>query len=153
MSSYAPKDLLTYSTDAELWAELSEALKRGAFALAVTHVSRSGMSRRIRVLGVHSEGIADYSRHVGRLTGHRVDKDDLAVKVDGCGMDMGFHLMERLGSAWADFAGIDKPYRFGGLFANNGSAWDGDRGEIETLAPWPVVAREDGRTRKNWGWV
>ena len=151
--NYRPTELLTYNTDAELWAELADALTRSPFCLHVTHVAKSGMSRRIRVLGVNASGIVDLTRHVARLTGKTVNRDDLALNISGCGMDMGFALMESLGAAWADAIGIDRPYRFGGLMANNGTAWDSDKGTIENSTPWPTVTREDGRTRGNWRWL
>ena len=65
-------------------AERSEAIERlkqylppGSELLTlVTHVARSGMSRRIRCFAI--------------------DSKDLGLVVGGCGMDMGFHLAHSL---------------------------------------------------------
>jgi hypothetical protein len=62
----------------------------------VTHVSKSGMSRRIRTLIVRNGAILDLSPFVARACGWRYHADDHAVVVAGCGMDMGFHIVDTL---------------------------------------------------------
>ena len=63
----------------------------------VTHVSRSGMMRHIKVM-VCSDG------EVTNISGYASTAldwpwaDDGTVKVSGCGMDMGFHLVHSLSS-------------------------------------------------------
>ena len=61
----------------------------------VTHVSRSGMSRSIRVL----DGFNDISWLVARVLDERMDDNNGGLRVSGCGMDMGFDTVYRLGYA------------------------------------------------------
>ncbi len=71
----------------------------------VTHVARSGMSRRIRVFVVQPEAgpgqsqVWDISGWVGRALGYRRNDRDGALVIGGCGMDMGFHLVNSLSYA------------------------------------------------------
>ena len=62
------------------------------------HVSQSGMSRSISVLAIDEDGPRDVSYLVARALGDRVDQHRGGVKVTGCGMDMGFHLVYALSS-------------------------------------------------------
>ena len=55
--------------------------------------SRSGMSRCISVLDTHAEEITYL---VARALGEKVDHRHGGIKVPGCGMDMGFHLVYTL---------------------------------------------------------
>ena len=69
----------------------------------VLHVSRSGMTREIGVYvaRVSDDGqpyVEDLSWHVAVLTGQRIS-DRGSVIVRGAGMDMGSHLVYRLGRA------------------------------------------------------
>jgi hypothetical protein len=57
------------------------------------HVSRSGMSRSISVI---DKGHNDISYLVARALDMRIDQNNGGVKVTGCGMDMGFHLVYNL---------------------------------------------------------
>lgn len=63
------------------------------------HVSRSGMSRKIRpvVLTVDSDG-QPWIRNIGYLASKALGwrADDHAIITSGCGMDMGFHLVYTL---------------------------------------------------------
>jgi len=68
------------------------------------HRSRSGMSRSISVLGLQQINnlpqdkiqIWSYDGNVALATGRKFDRDREGVKVQGCGMDMGFHLVYTL---------------------------------------------------------
>lgn len=60
------------------------------------HASRSGMSRSIGVLAVEDGEVRDVSWAVARVLDWRFDRDRGGVKVSGCGMDMGFHLVYAL---------------------------------------------------------
>lgn len=64
-------------------------------------VSRSGMSRTISVLAIHPDGSKTHHNYdTAVLTGSPLVtgfKD--GVKVGGCGMDMGFHLIDALSYA------------------------------------------------------
>ena len=81
------------------------------FYTKVLHVSRSVMQRRIMVIGSTTEYLRmghnhealigvpeDVSYYVAKAIGWRIGKDG-GVVVSGCGMDMGFHLIDSLG--WA----------------------------------------------------
>lgn len=56
------------------------------------HVSRSGMSRSISVI----IGSDDYSWLVARAFGDKIDQKNGGLKVGGCGMDMGYHVVHSL---------------------------------------------------------
>lgn len=67
------------------------------------HVSKSGMTRHIRVLALTADGPRYWSYGVARALGWplaRTGHD--AVKVSGCGMDMGFHLAYTLAQTLYD---------------------------------------------------
>ncbi len=57
------------------------------------HVSRSGMSRAISVVGAGSN---DVTWLVARAMGEKIDPNHGGIKVGGCGMDMGFALVYSL---------------------------------------------------------
>lgn len=63
------------------------------------HVSQSGMSRDISVKAIdHETGdLVDISYSVSKLIGWSLrQKGHNAIRVTGCGMDMGFHLVSVL---------------------------------------------------------
>lgn len=64
----------------------------------VLHVSESGMSRAIAVLGVYDGAPENVSGLVARALGERLHPKHMGVNVRGCGMDMGFDLTYRLAS-------------------------------------------------------
>lgn len=61
------------------------------------HVSRSGMMRRIAVTACIDGEYANISYYVARALGWTLD--DGGIRVSGCGMDMGFHVVHCLGYA------------------------------------------------------
>lgn len=65
------------------------------------HVSASGMSRDISVKVIDKDGdLVDISFSVAKLIGWTLrQKSYNAVRVQGCGMDMGFHLVSVLSYA------------------------------------------------------
>lgn len=65
----------------------------------VEHVSRSGMSRSISCYIIRDSEPHNVSAWVAYAIGATVDRDRLAVKVSGCGMDMGFHVVYNLSRA------------------------------------------------------
>lgn len=77
---------------------LHEYLKPGDTAYTILrHVSRSGMQRSISVLVMTENGKPyDVSLLLVRVGLGRFDHHHDGVKVDGCGMDMGFHLVYNL---------------------------------------------------------
>jgi hypothetical protein len=65
----------------------------------VTHVSKSGMSRRIKFYLIADNSLLNVTRHVARLIG--APQNDAGLRMDGCGMNMAFaaidHCMSALG--------------------------------------------------------
>jgi len=85
----------------EALARLHEILKPGDTVHTILrHVSRSGMMREISVIGPNNEDITWHVMHVG---GYRRSDKTGGLRVSGCGMDMGFHVVYNLGCAmWPD---------------------------------------------------
>jgi hypothetical protein len=82
----------------------------------MTHVSRSGMLRHIKPLAHYKGEVVNVSWDVARALDWQMNKDRDAVKVDGCGMDMGFHLVYSLSYAlFRDSAQIDSRQQSGYL--------------------------------------
>lgn len=90
----------------EAIAKLREWIKPGDTVYTVLdHVSSSGMSRHIRVVLLSCEGGRTVDLHpnwaVGKALGlkhaKRHGREQDALVVGGCGMDMGFHLVHNLG--------------------------------------------------------
>lgn len=79
---------------------LREILTRGQeVSCVLRHVSRSGMMRHISLLVVDENGeIRDISYWAGQAIGSKLANDG-GIKVGGCGMDMGFHLVYTLARA------------------------------------------------------
>lgn len=65
---------------------------------SVAHVSASGMSRTIRCYIVHDGQIENITWLVGKAIDESWDERHWGLKVSGCGMDMCFHTVYRLGS-------------------------------------------------------
>jgi hypothetical protein len=68
-----------------------------------THISRSGMMRHIKVciIAIDRDG-KPYIRNISALTADAIGFSTTQagdIKVGGCGMDMGFHVVYSLGSA------------------------------------------------------
>ena len=93
---------------AEAANELRKLLKPGDTVYTVLrHVSGSGMSRRIDLYVIRDGAPRYLSGYVGRALEYRRHKDGGLV-VGGCGMDMGFHLVYKLGATlWQTLAGAD----------------------------------------------
>jgi len=65
------------------------------------HVSTSGMSRDISLVTVNKDGtLADITYYTAQATGDKLIERNgsRAIRVNGCGMDMGFHLVYNLSS-------------------------------------------------------
>lgn len=72
-------------------AQLRDMFRPGDTVTTVLrHVSSSGMTRAISVI---SPDLQDISWMVARATGDTFDQRYGGIKVGGCGMDMGFHLV------------------------------------------------------------
>lgn len=87
---------------AEAIARLREWIKPGDTVYTILrHVSRSGMQRTIDCIGLdreHAEPggaprIWAYGWNVAKALGWTFDREREGVKVSGCGMDMGFHMV------------------------------------------------------------
>lgn len=65
----------------------------------VTSVSRSGMSRNIQFFWIDTDRRpARITWLISELLGYK-HNDDGTIKVRGCGMDMGFHVISNVASA------------------------------------------------------
>ena len=73
------------------------------------HVSKSGMTRYIGVRLLKDDYPYDYTYLVSKALGWKTSDKYHGIKVGGCGMDMGFHLIYCLGMAlWPD--GTPEPH-------------------------------------------
>jgi hypothetical protein len=83
----------------EAIARLRETLKPGdTVYTSVEHVSRSGMSREIKVYAIQDSEPLWLAGYASRAIGCRLGKRDGLI-VGGCGMDMGFWVVYNLGYA------------------------------------------------------
>jgi hypothetical protein len=64
------------------------------------HVSASGMSRNLSVLVSNGDKVEDITYYVAQALGDKLTyhAGHRVIKVNGCGMDMGFHLIYSLSS-------------------------------------------------------
>jgi len=85
-------------TRAEHIETLRKNLNPGSIVYAsVAHVSRSGMSRLIRIYFVQPGGtLWDITGLAGQAIGWGHDRDRWGIPVSGCGMDMCFHTVYTL---------------------------------------------------------
>lgn len=92
-------------------AHLRKLLKPGATVYTILrHVSTSGMSRCISLaIGGKNGEIVKLDYWVAKAKGEHIDPKHGGLKVGGCGMDMGFHLVYGLGRMlWPN--GTKKPH-------------------------------------------
>lgn len=82
----------------EARAKLREMFPAGSTAHTILrHVSKSGMMRHISVVtSTPDDGIQDVTWLVAKAMGDKMDPKTGGIKVPGCGMDMGFHLIYNL---------------------------------------------------------
>ena len=84
-------------SDMEAVERLRNWLKPGdTVYTSVVHVSRSGMQRSIKVYQIKDNQPLFLSYNVAKALGSGYDQHREAVKISGCGMDMGFHLVYEL---------------------------------------------------------
>lgn len=96
---------------AEAVKELRKLLPKGSTVYCVLrHVSSSGMSRRIDFYKINRKrgDMSFLSGYIAKVLGYRRHGDDGLV-IGGCGMDMGFHVVNSLS------------YALHGMKANDGS--------------------------------
>jgi hypothetical protein len=72
------------------------------------HVSSSGMSRNISLVIANGDEVIDITYYAAHALGDKLieSKGHRAIRVNGCGMDMGFHLVYNLSSVL--FKGQDR---------------------------------------------
>lgn len=85
----------------EAIARLKEWLKPGdTIHCILRHVSRSGMLRVIQLVKLESGQMHPYAEYIGWRAASvlelKYDPDREGIRVSGCGMDMGFHLVYNL---------------------------------------------------------
>jgi len=84
----------------EARAQLLKWLKPGDTVHTICdNVSRSGMSRTLRVVVIRDGELLHPNWSVAVLLGLSHAKRGDGMRVDGCGMDMGFHVVHSLGYA------------------------------------------------------
>jgi hypothetical protein len=71
-----------------------KATKEDTLFTVIRHVSASGMSREISVKLIDAGRLAHLDWLVSEATGYKLGKRGIVVK--GCGMDMGFHLVDSI---------------------------------------------------------
>ncbi len=83
---------------AEALAHLRKLLKPGTTVFCVLRkVSKSGMSRRIDFYANRKGDLQFLSGWIANACGYTRPGDDQGLRVEGCGMDMGFHVVYELG--------------------------------------------------------
>lgn len=75
---------------------------------SIRSVSRSGMSRTMDLYVIRNGELRRITWHVAQAAGFTLNKRG-HLKVSGCGMDMGFHVVYNLGHAL--FTGTDRAKR------------------------------------------
>ncbi len=79
---------------------LLKILKPGDTIYTITrHVSRSGMMRRISAFVVKNGELIDLDWQIAQTGLFKRHHTDEGLVIDGCGMDMHFHVVHMLGSA------------------------------------------------------
>tara|TARA_R100001126_G_scaffold85451_1_gene53951 strand:+ start:528 stop:833 length:306 start_codon:yes stop_codon:yes gene_type:complete len=80
--------------------KLREVIKEGdTLWTQLHHVTKSGMTRYIGVRLLKDDYPYNYTYHVAKALGWKTSDRYEGVKVGGCGMDMGFHLINSLSYA------------------------------------------------------
>ena len=103
---YSLKDI------AQAW-KFIESYRHDSIKATITHVSRSGMSRRMRFLAAHIDPtskhaeLTDITWAIARICDYSMS--DQGLRADGCGMDMRFSVISNFNYAAAghDLAAID----------------------------------------------
>ena len=90
--------------------KLKEEIKPGdTLYTQLKHVTKSGMTRFIKVRKIEDNYPYDYTYLVAKALDWKYSDKHYAVKVGGAGMDMGFHLIYSLGQVmWPE--GTPEPH-------------------------------------------
>lgn len=113
---YQPEDTPVSRKDGEAAQKeqakdhLRKLLKPGQTVYTILrHRSASGMSRSISLVIPTKDGIKSLDYWIVQASGINIDQKHSGIKVGGCGMDMGFHLVYNLGCMlWPN--GTKKPH-------------------------------------------
>jgi len=103
------REVAAREQDARAWlAPRFPADQERTLYAVVRSVAKSGMSRTMSFYTIHDGRLAPVTHSVGALLGYRmVDVDGrMALRVEGCGMDMAFHVANSLSYA---LHGMDHP--------------------------------------------
>ncbi len=89
------KELSSWETQVVqmLW---NKRTKPRVITLCLIKVASSGMSRQFKVATIFEGEIVSITRLVAKVTGERFNKDSDTLSISGCGMDMGFALVDEL---------------------------------------------------------
>lgn len=101
---------ITKQEQAEAVKALRRYLKPGRKVYTIlNHCSSSGMSRAISLAVSYKGEVVKLDYWASRAMGYPIDRNHGGLKVGGCGMDMGFHLVYSLGqTVWPK--GTRKPH-------------------------------------------
>lgn len=90
--------------------EVKQILQPGDTVYCVLrHRATSGMMRHISFFTVRDGGIRYLDHYIAELCGYKYASDGRGVKIRGCGMDMGWHVVYNLGAIlWPD--GTPEPH-------------------------------------------
>lgn len=81
--------------------EMKEVLEKAGNIMytKLNHVTKSGMTRFISVICIIDNRPYDYSYRVSKILDSKISNLHGGIKVGGCGMDMGYHLVSNLSYA------------------------------------------------------
>ena len=81
----------------EIIEYLKSSLKDGdTIYTSVQHVSQSGMTRDIKIIKINENRPYNFNYYVSKALGYRIKNN--GVRIGGCGMDMGFAIVDHLSS-------------------------------------------------------
>lgn len=100
--------MITKKTEQAIDKEIARMELREMFAkqdrptvyTVLRHVSQSGMSRDISLFTIEDNKLRNITHLAGKALGDKVkdSRGHFVIRVNGCGMDMGFHLVYSLSS-------------------------------------------------------
>ena len=98
-ASLSPSKTIKLSESKQAILDLQKLLKPGdAVYTTVKHVSSSGITRSIDAHVIRNNEPYWIARKVAKACGFGFDEKRESVRIGGCGMDMGFHLVYELSS-------------------------------------------------------
>lgn len=89
-------DILTKTKKREMYKDGEKSMVPVLYTI-IRHVARSGMQRSIDVISISEDGeVYNISYLVKTALDMQIDQKNGGVKMGGCGMDMGFALVDHL---------------------------------------------------------